>query len=215
MKAGLLKKIADRYEPFFPSPWKRVGNVFRRRVGRSWVQAVSFNTSRFSDDYIPRACFEFLKAPGPSLCGFLTQELHTSKGVQHWISPQEHARGIEPIVAEIVRQFRPRVDRDISDADVKEELEGRRSYWPHAYALGILAAEELDRAGALRNLELLRKLNAAKKSPYIEQAAAQLEGLIGQIDSPQALRHDLESTMQTKLVDLRLDQRKNAGPQGT
>lgn len=205
MKAGQLKKVADAYAPFFPAPWKRIGNAFRRRVGESWVQAISFNPSRFDDNYIPRVCCEFLKAPGPALCGFLTQELQTANGVQRWISAREHERGIKPIAAEMLIQFRPQIDAEVSESDVRKELEAKKSYWPHVYALAVLAAERRDRDEALLDLKFLRKLNETKKSAYIEEAAKRVEHLIEVIDSRDVVQRDLQAAMREKLAGLRMD----------
>jgi len=117
MKRGLLRRIADDYEPLIPSVagWKRIGNEFTRRSDE-WVQILGFNASRFDDRYVPRCAFQFLWIDGVPNGAFLVQELQTAKGVQRWVTMTEHDAKRDAIFADMKGQFKPRIDAPLDRA---------------------------------------------------------------------------------------------------
>ncbi len=144
MKAGQLKKVANVYARFLQAPWRRVGNEFMR-CEQNWVQIVAFNASRFSEQYVPRSCFEYLLIPGPATGTFVVQELQHANGTQKWISAQDVSTGVDAVFAEMERQFRPSITRPLDTREIKQLLEAGTDYWPHAYALCVMALESSQR----------------------------------------------------------------------
>ncbi|MDB6064271.1 MAG: hypothetical protein JWR26_479 [Pedosphaera sp.] len=148
MKAGELKKIARAFGDFLPPPWKRIGNKYLRREG-DWVQMVVFYPSRWNDDYIPRSCFEFLKDPDEPTGTYLGQELvGTRHKAPRWITVKETSRSMSAIFDEMARQFKPAILAALKVTEIRRLLEARMDYWPHAYALCVMAAEAGDKAKA-------------------------------------------------------------------
>lgn len=202
MKAGLLKKIVGDYAGFFPSDWKRVKNELMRRAG-DWVQIVGINPSRFDDTYVPRTCLEFLKKPGEATGTFLVQELkHPAKDVQRWISMREHERSARAIFDEMCAQFRPDIRSPLDLATIKTLLSERLSYWPHAYALCVMVAEEGDRAEARRYYDIFLKATADKPKEWFDHRRAELERCLELMASREELRSHLASIATQKLASL-------------
>ena len=124
MKSGELKKVAQAYATYLPTPWKRVGNEFMRREGE-WVQIVTFNASRFSEQYVPRTCVEFLKMPGVPTGSFLVQELQHPNATQRWVKTTEIAANI---FAQMVEQFKPSLRNPLDVSEIESLLEATVNY---------------------------------------------------------------------------------------
>jgi hypothetical protein len=141
MKSGEIKKVVQSFKGFFPSDWVCLKDSFGRRKG-PWIQFIAFKPSRFSDEYEPGSCFDFLWEPGGMSGGFLGQGLlHKRHPVQRWVSLKEHYKSPEAIYRDMVEQFTPRIDQPLDTAKVEQLLQADTVYWPHLYALFILTCE--------------------------------------------------------------------------
>lgn len=200
MKKGESKRIIHRFAQLLPPPWKLVGSELMRQEG-DWVQILSLNTSRFSDQYVPRSCLEFLKMPGPPTGSFLVQELQTPKGAQRWVNASEAA---EPILVEMSDQFRPSLVSPLRSQVIHDLLEASSPYWPHFYALCIVSAEANDRESATKYLEEFERATAGKPFPWADARRAELVQCLKLAASPEALRPHLEGIKRQKLRALRL-----------
>jgi hypothetical protein len=174
------------------------------RQAGDWVQIVSFNASRFDEAYIPRSSFEFLKMPGDPTGPFLVQELQVRPKVQRWITIKEHAEHVERLFFEMVAQFRPALDKPLREDDVIRELERQKDYWPHAYALAVIAAEKGEAKSSRRYFELFQELNEGKQYRWVQQRTQELEECLRLIGNPVALRSHLDAVAATKLRALGL-----------
>lgn len=200
MKSGELKKVAQAYATHLPAPWQRVGNEFCRREG-DWVQIVAFNASRFSDQYVPRSCMEFLKMPGVPTGGFLVQELHNPNATQRWVTLSEDPAAV---FQEMAKQFRPSPLRQLDLAEIKRLLTATTSYWPHAYALCVIACEEGNTVEAERWFNAFAFATADKPYPWAETRTQELKECLKLAASPEALKAQLDVVRTEKLRALKL-----------
>lgn len=206
MKGGLLHQIAEDYRLLLPNAqeWTRKGGECIRRRGE-WVQILGFNAARFDDRYVPRSTLQFLWISGPASGSFLAQELKTEKGVQRWISMKEHADGRNSILAAMIQQFKPRIDHPLEPGDVIPLLqEDEASYWPHAYALAVIAARKGDRETATRHLQMVRARAEVTGNAHIRERGAELEVLLA-LDDSQQLQQRLSAAESAMLKSLRLN----------
>jgi hypothetical protein len=202
MKSGELKKVAQGYEAYLPGPWQRVGNEFIRREG-DWVQIIAFNASRFSEQYVPRSCMEFLKMPGVPTGGFLVQELQNSNRTQRWVKTMDAPGNVFEQMAE---QFKPSLRFPVNVSEVKSLLDATMNYWPHAYALCVMACEEGHAGDAQRYFQAFVLATSDKPYPWAETRKHELTECLKQEASPEVLRMRLESLRNEKLRALKLKQ---------
>jgi hypothetical protein len=200
MKSGALKKVAQAYAAYLPAPWQRVGNEFMRRDG-DWVQIVAFNASRFSEQYVPRSCMEFLKMPGVPTGGFLVQELQNSNGTQWWVRTSDTPANVFDQMAE---QFKPSLCTPLSVSEIKSLLGATMNYWPHAYALCVMACEEGNATDAERYFNAFISATSDKPYPWVETRKQELTECLKLAASPEALRMRLASVRAEKLRALKL-----------
>jgi hypothetical protein len=202
MKSGELKKIAQAYSTYFPEPWRRVGNEFIRREG-DWVQIIAFNASRFSEQYVPRSCVEFLKMPGLPTGGFLVRELRNSSGTQRWVKTTDAPSNVFEQMAE---QFEPSLRSPMNVSKIKSLLDAASNYWPHAYALCVVACEEGNSTDAQRYFQAFLLATSDKPYPWAETRKHELMECLKQAASPEILKMRLESLRNEKLRALKLKQ---------
>lgn len=205
MKTGEIIKVAQDYQSFFSSEWKNVRGSFYRRHG-SWLQIVAFNPSRFNDVYEPRSCAEFLKKPGPVAGSMLLSTLREKKhSVTRWISLKEHAASFPSIWEDMATQFRPVINQPLRIAEVKELLQGHQDYWPHVYALCVMAAEEGNATEARRHFDLFCQMLADKPFDWVGERRSELDRVMELILTPSALKAHLDETERVKLATAKLD----------
>ncbi len=200
MKGGELRKVAQAYGGCLPEPWRRVGNAFIRFTG-DWAHIVAFNPSRFAEQYIPRSCMEFLKMPGVPTGGFLPQELHNPKGTQRWVKTTEMPT---KVFEEMIRQFKPELLSPLNVDEVKSMLFSSLDYWPHAYALCVMACEANNLPDAEFSFNAFASATADKHFPWVESRRQELTECIKLIGSPGTLRMNLETIQVEKLRALKL-----------
>ena len=201
MKSGELKKVAQSYASFLPAPWQRVGNEFMRSEG-DWVQIVSFNASRFAEQYVPRSCMEFLKMPGVPTGSFCAQELHAPNGTQRWIKTL-HASPAD-VFEQMARQFKPTLFKPLNLSEVRHLLAEGLSYWPHAYALCVMACEEGNMVDAKNYFSVFASLTADRPYSWVEVRKHELADCLKLVASPETLKTHLESFRIEKLRALKL-----------
>jgi hypothetical protein len=203
MKAGLLKKIASDYAGLFPVEWRRAGSEFLRRRD-DWVQIVSFNPSRFDDTYVPKCGLEFLKMPGDVTAGFLPQELrHPKHDVQRWISMKEHEFATTDVFQEMVRQFTPVLDHPLLRDDITKLLTANETYWPHPYALCVMAAERGELEEARRYYTSYLTITSDRPYDWAEMRRQELATCIKLMTSPNELKAHLLEVQETKAAFLK------------
>jgi hypothetical protein len=200
MKAGELKKVATAFSKFFPLPWKRVGNEFMRRE-KSWVQIGAFGASRFSDQYAPRNCFEYLLMPGPATGTFLSQELKHPNGTQRWIDASNLTL-VDSVFSEMVRQFKPSLLAPLDLLEIKQLLESSRDYWPHSYALCIMSLENENQEEAEQYFADFSAAIADKPYSWAEARKRELTDLMA-IKKQEELISRLQSISEGKLKALK------------
>lgn len=204
MKRGLLRRVADDYAQVLGPEWKRIGNEFLRRENE-WVQLLGFNASRFADRYTPRSALQFLWMEGTPTASFAVQELqHEKNRVQRWVSLREHETNWRKIAAEMVEQFRPRMDRQIDRQEVKQLLESQPRYWPHVYALGVMSAADGDCGRAARHAQMLREIAGETPNVYVESGCEALEALLKLCGKQAELQEALTKIESDVLKALRL-----------
>ena len=203
MKIGEIRKIAEVYSDLFPSEWKPNRTEFVRCVD-SWVQIVDFHPSQFDKKYIPKCCFEFLKMPGASTGTFLVQELlHKKHRVQRWITMDEHSKSSSSIFAEMVAQFKPSIVEPLKIENVQKLLHTDLDYWPHPYALCVMAVEKANRRNATTYFEMFSKAISGKPYHWAENRRKELTRCLDLIDSPDQLKAYLNPVQKEKLTDFR------------
>lgn len=200
MKSGELKKVAQAYKAYLSGPWHRVGNEFIRREG-DWVQIIAFNASRFSEQYVPRSCMEFLKMPGVPTGGFLVRELQNSNGTQQWVKTTDV---LGNVFEHMAKQFKPSLHNPINVSEIKSLLDATNNYWPHAYALCVMACEEGNAGDAQRYFQAFLVATSDKPYPWAETRKRELIECLEQATSPEVLRVRLESVCNEKLRALKL-----------
>lgn len=205
MKTGEIKKVAQDYQSFFPSEWKNVRGSFYRRHG-SWLQIVAFNPSRFNDVYEPRSCAEFLKKPGPVAGSMLLSTLREKKhNVTRWISLKEHAASFPSIWEDMAAQFRPAINRPLQLDEVKSLLQLQQEYWPHVYALCVMAAEEGNQSEAKERFDHFCRMMADKPFDWAMGRRSELEKVMELLPMPTALKAHLDEIERVKLASAKLD----------
>jgi hypothetical protein len=166
-----------------------------------WVQIVAFNASRFSEQYIPRSCMEFLKMPGVPTGGFLVQELQHLNATQRWIKTTDAPANVFEQMAE---QFKPSLRHPLKVSEIKNLLDATVDYWPHAYALCVMACEEGDVGDAERYFDAFVLATSDKPYPWAETRKRELTACLEQSPSPEALRMRLKSLRNEKLRAFKL-----------
>ena len=203
MKAGERKKVADAYGKFLSAPWKRVGNNYLRWEG-DWVQMLAFYGSRWDSRYQPRSCFEFLKDPGEAMFGYLACPLvYSRSGTECWVTVSETARSAPAIFKDMAAQFKPSILTPLSVLEIKRLLEAEIEYWPHAYALCVMAAEAGDKTAAKRYLAAFESDVANKPYDWAEKARHELNSYIREIGT-ETLKGRLAKVRFEKLRALKL-----------
>jgi hypothetical protein len=202
MKKGEIKKVAQPFAELMPDDWRRLKNEFVRRSG-DWLQFISFNASRFSDAYNPVGSLDYLKMSGPAAGSLCVQSLRTPKDTQRWISLKEHERSVQSIFSEMADQFRPSILEPLREPAVLGCLESDLDYWPHVYALCVMAAETGDRKGAeSRFKHFLALLSGREDNPHLQNRRAELEAYLSLMESPEELRERLARIEAEKLAGL-------------
>lgn len=200
VKSGELKKVAQTYAAYLPAPWQRVGNAFIRGQG-DWAQIIGFNASRFADKYVPSSSLDFLKMPSDQPGGFLPLELQYRNGAQRWVKTSESPASVFDQMAE---QFRPSLRKPLSVSEIKNLLSATPNYWPHAYALCVMACEEGNATDAERYFNAFISTTSDKAYPWVETRKQELAECLKLAASPDALRVRLESVRAEKLRSLKL-----------
>ena len=201
MKRGELRKLAQAYETFILTPWQRVGSEFMRCEG-DWVQIIAFNASRFSGKYLPRSCMEFLKMPGVPTGGFLVQELQNLNTTQRWVKMSENPADV---FRQMVKQFNPRLLEPLDPSEVKILLTAAMNYWPHAYALCVMACQEANAVYAQRCFDAFVSATADKPYAWVLARKEELTGCLKLIRSPEALKVRLNVVRAEKLEALKFN----------
>jgi hypothetical protein len=203
MKAGELKKATQAFEPFFPTPWKRLGHNFVRVHG-DWVQMVAFYRSRWDSRYQPRSCFEFLKDPGDFTFGYLGCPLvYSRSGTERWVEVSQTARSISALFNDMVAEFKPSIVAPLGLREIKRLLEAEIEYWPHAYALCVMAAEAGQKNKAQRYLAAFESDVADRPSDWFEKERRELKTCLKEMGT-HALSERLEKVKSKKLRALKI-----------
>jgi hypothetical protein len=202
MKSGEIKKIVQRFRPLFPSDWIYLKDSFGRRKG-PWVQFIAFNPSRFSDQYEPQSCLDFLWKPGDMGGSMLGQGLlHKRHAVHRWVSLKEDP---EAVYRDMVEQFRPRIDAPIDCQELKRLLLAEIHYWPHLYALFVLAAEAGEHAPANQYYRsLLDMLVQSPNSAWATDRRREIEAIRDMAHDSRALKEHLLQIEVKNLSDAKL-----------
>jgi hypothetical protein len=200
VKSVELKKIAIAYSIYLPEPWQQVGNEFFRREG-DWVQIVGFNASRFLDQYVPRSCMEFLKIPGVPAGAFLVQELQNPNATQRWVKITDAPANI---FEQMALQFKPPLRNRLNRSEIKRLLDEMVNYWPHAYALCVMACEEGNSGEAQHYFNEFVLATSNKPYPWAEARKQELTECLEHLTSPEALTIRLENLRDEKLRALKL-----------
>lgn len=202
MKPRELGTIARTFAPFLGDTWRLVGSEFVRIDG-DWAQIVGFNASRFDDQYIPRCCLEFLKMPGVATCCFAVQELQNSNRTQQWVGMSDEPRAV---FERMTRQFEPPLLAPLSIERIRDLLSQNVSYWPHAYALCIMACERGEMEDAKQYLDAFNAATVGKPYEWVEKRRQELMRCIGMV----GVTGLLESHLQT----VRAEKMRALGPLG-
>lgn len=200
MKSNELKKVAQGYVKCLPKFWLPSRNEFVRSEG-DWVQIISFNASRFAEQYVPRSCLEFLKMPGLPTGPFLVQELQNSNGTQRWVKTGDDPVSISK---EMSMQFRPSLENPLDTMEIRHLLAVALNYWPNAYALCVTACEEGNSIDATRYFDAF--VAATKDKPFLwaETRRQELVECLLKIGSPEALGVHLNRIQADKRRALKL-----------
>lgn len=205
MKASELRKIAKAYDGLFPADWKLVNHDWMRRNG-SWMQIVSFNDSRHAPQYEPRSSLEFLKFPGPIHGGFLFCGLREKRhNVQRWVTLKQHESGVAPIFQDMTEQFCPSIIPPLQIEEVKILLQGRLHYWPHVYALCVMAAEKGNEPEARHHFDLFCQMMADKPFDWVGERRSELDRVMELLNTPAALKVHLDEIERMKLATAKLN----------
>lgn len=200
MKKGEIKTVVQSYTSHLPAPWQRVGNEFMRYEG-DWVQIVTFNASRFTELYVPRNCMEYLKMPGVPTGGFLVQELHNRNGTQHWVRTTDASA---KVFEEMTRQFKPALLNPLNIVEIKNMLTDSIDYWPHAYALCVMACEAGNFTEGERSFDAFLSATADKPYSWVETRRQELTECMKLAENLETLRTHLETVRINKLSALKL-----------
>lgn len=204
MKSGELGKVVRAYVGLFPSDWTKWKNDFVRRQG-SWLQLVVFNASRFRDAYEPTCCFEFLNEPGEILGSHLVQGFrHKRHNVQRWVTLKEHALSLTSIFTDMVEQFRPSILAPLRLEEIKAMLKERPNYWPHVYALCVMAAEEGHPDEARHHFEMFCQMMADKPFDWAVERRQELDNVMALMNSPHELKLHLDTIEREKLAKAKI-----------
>jgi hypothetical protein len=206
MKSGSLTKVADAYAKFLTDSWRKIGRELMRRE-EDWVQIIAFNASRWADSYEPKNCFEFLKMPGPPLGTFLVEGLRNPNGTQRWLdfsklTSQAATDSAAQVFTTMSSQFRPSILRPLRTEDVLLLLKNNLQYWPHPYALSVIAAERGDPIEAKYFFELFRAAVPDPSQPWALERGRELEEFISLIGS-ESLKSRLANIAHEKLLALK------------
>lgn len=144
---------------------------------------------------------EFLKMSGEPLGGFLPQELYNPKGTQRWVKTAETPCRV---FEEMVKQFKPALLQPLNTDEVKSLLLSSRDYWPHAYALCIMACEASNLTEAEFGFAAFVSSTADAPFPWVEARRKELAECMRLIASPEILRTNLEAIRYGKLRALKL-----------
>jgi hypothetical protein len=204
MKRGAIKQVYKTFSQLLPPDWELAQGDFFRRFG-DWLHITALSPSRFSDAFEPRTCMDYLKLPGEVLGGFLMKTLKTDRHkVTRWVSLMEWERDSKAIYMEMVNQFRPRLDAPVEMAEVKALLKQGPKYYPHLYALCVMAAEEGNKEEARYWHHEATTLIGEPKYDSSFKALADLQRVIELMDSPEALKAYLQGIVTAKLSDAKL-----------
>jgi|KBSMisStaDraftv2_1062788.scaffolds.fasta_scaffold312318_2 hypothetical protein len=200
MKQGELKKVAHGYSAFFQSPWREASAEFLRHEA-DWVQIVSFNASRFSNQYVPRSSMEFLKMPGVPTGSILVQELRNPNESQRWVNLRDPPANIFP---EMLKQFKPPISDPINRSEILDLLAMSLDYWPNSYVLSIVACEEGNISQAQRYFDAFISATANKPYSWVETRKQELLECFSLAKSPEQFKTRLKGIMAEKLRALKL-----------
>jgi hypothetical protein len=134
----------------------------------------------------------------------LVQELQTPGGVQRWIGTNEHESRRDPVVEAMRVQFKPPLDAPLDRSVVKHLLEENVAYWPHAFALALMAAVDGKFGPATEYLNAIRERGKATGNTHIMERAKQLEDLLAGHD-PVRLRERLRRGESAVLKSMKLE----------
>lgn len=204
MKRGAIKQVYKTFAPLFLSDWKLTQGAFFRRFG-DWLHIVSFNASRFDDEFEVVSCMDFLKRPGEVGGSLLPRKLQEIQHpVTRWISLQELGLGVGPIYQEMVRQLAPCLEAPVEQEGVKHLLHQCTNYDPHLYALCVMAAEEGNVVEAKHWHEQFLRLLADSPYDWAIEKRNNLQKVIDLMDSPPALQAHLQAIVKAKLEAAKL-----------
>ena len=204
MKRGAIKQVYKTFDPLFPLGWRLTQGAFFRRFG-DWLQIVSFNASRFDDEFEVVSCMDFLKRPGDVGGSLLPRKLQENQHpVTRWVSLRELGLGAEPIFREMVRQLAPCLEAPIEREEIKHMLHQCTNYDPHLYALCVMAAEEGNVVEAQHWHEQFLRLLADSPYDWAIEKRNNLQKVMDLVDSPEALKAHLNAIVTDKLAAAKL-----------
>ena len=204
MKRGAIKEVEKTFAHFLPPDWSFCAGAFRRRFG-NWLHMVTFKPCRFDDTFEPVGSMGFLKMPGEVLGGYLLKGIkHEPHCVQRWVSLEELARDPKAIYQEMLRQFKPRIDAPVDVSEVREMLKQGPKYYPHLYALCVMAAEEGNNEEARYWHREAVTLIGEPKYESSFTALAEIQKIIDLMESPPALQAHLQAIVKAKLEAAKL-----------
>jgi len=137
--------------------------------------------------------------------GLLVEGLkHKRHSVQRWITPHEHAASVAVIFSDMVEQFRPNIMAPLRLEEIKAMLKERISYWPHVYALCVMAADEGEPDEARRYFAMFCEMMADKPFDWAVERRKELDTVMDLLKSPKDLRSHLAAIEMEKLAKGRI-----------
>jgi hypothetical protein len=118
---------------------------------------------------------------------------------------KEHESKWRDVAATMARQLRPRIDRPIDRLEIKRLLEAHPRYWPHTYALGLMAAVDGKCAMADDHLKTLREVAVETSNAHIAQRCEDLQTLLALCRKPDEMQDSLRQVEAEVLKALRLE----------
>jgi hypothetical protein len=144
---------------------------------------------------------EFLKIPGVPTGGFLVQEFQHPNGTQYWVRTSDDPASV---FEQMAKQFKPALLKPLNPSEVRRLLAASLHYWPHAYALCVMACEQGDPVDAESYFAAFVSGTTDKPHPWAAARKQELTECLKLIASPEALRARLEGVRAQKLRALKL-----------
>ena len=139
--------------------------------------------------------------PGPPTGSILGQELQYPNATQRWVKVSEAPADVFQQISE---QFTPSPLRQIDLSEIKRLLAANTGYWPHAYALCVMACEEGNAVEADRWFNAFTSATADKPYSWAETRKQELMECLKLVASSETLRARLDVVLTEKLRALKL-----------